>query len=234
MSEHPPAFRLDAHVAGDLDPSVTEHLAACDACTAYIAATTAAAARFAGTEGKKAADFVLALDDRARARARAEARPRWIAKVPRAAWVAAPLLAAAALLFLVRMPTTPLVPAVTEPAVRFKGKMQVAVVRDRNGDQSRIATEVRVRPGDRLRVEVSIDEARSIEVGFLGKDGTWVLLLAPAFIEAGTHFSERAARFDDMPTEGWIIAGIPDDVSRARSRREGFEDVSVIPVIAEP
>jgi anti-sigma factor RsiW len=231
-SEHPPAFRLDAHVAGDLDPAVTAHLAHCKDCAAYVAETTTAAAAFAAAEGKRAAEFVLALGDRSESKKMdTKEQRRWITNAP---WMVAPLLAAAAVLFLVRTGTPPLSPASeVGPAVRFKGKIQLAVVRDRSGDQSRVATEVHVRPNDRLRVEVSVDDAAPLQVGFLGKDGTWIHLLTPAIVEAGTHLSERAAQFDETPTEGWILAGHPDDVNRAKLTRT-FDDVSVIPILREP
>lgn len=148
--------------------------------------------------------------------------------------MAGPLLAAAAIFLVVRgRDATPGGSMPTEPAVRFKGSMHIAVVRDRGGDQRRLLGEVRIQPGDRLRVEVSLDESRPVEVGFLGKDGTWLPLLAPALMEAGTHFSERAARFDDTPTEGWILAGYPEDVKHAKASHS-FDDVSVVAIVTEP
>ena len=233
MTDHPPVFRLDAHAAGDEDQRVAAHLASCEECAAYVASATEAASEFRRREGAAADAFVAGLASR-------RAPPRGLlVRLPRAAWVVAPLLAAAALLLIVR--GRPGDPGVADPilvapgpSIRFKGKkLQLAVVRDRQGDQSRVATEITVRPDDRLRVEVGVDDARPIEVGFLGKDGTWVLLLAPAVLEAGTHLSERSARFDDTPTEGWIVAGDPDDVARAKTTR-AFDDVSVIPVVVEP
>lgn len=56
--------------------------------------------------------------------------------------------------------------------------------------------------------------------GLLGKDGSWLVLLTPALLEAGTHFSERSARFDDAPTEGWILAGEPQTVEGARATHD--------------
>jgi hypothetical protein len=145
------------------------------------------------------------------------------------------MMAAAAVLLLVRTGAQTTEPSFvsSEPSVRFKGKQQIAVIRDRQGEQSRLTTEVRVRSGDQIRAEISVDETRPVEVGFLGKDGTWILLLAPALVEAGTYFSERAALFDETPTEGWVIAGHPEEVSRAKTTRS-FDEVSVLPVIAEP
>ncbi len=222
--DHPSIFRLDAHVAGDHRDDVAAHLDGCEACRAYVAATAKEAEAF-----RPEVDFVQRLDEKVSSLP----ERRWA----RVAWVAAPLLAAAALLLVVRGGRDPsatgVVPLPTDPAIRFKGKVQLAVVRDRSGAQSRLTTDVSVKPGDRLRVEVGVDDARPIEIGFLGKDGTWVLLLAPALIEAGTHFSERSARFDEHPDEGWIIGGHPDAVSRARASRS-FDEVTVIPITVEP
>ena len=240
MSEHPPLFRLDAHAAGDHDAGVEDHLSQCTSCAEYVARLRVAVRAHSERDGARAADFVLALDDVQRERDRSrppvddvEARR---SRSWRIALATGSLLAAAAAFVLVARSGAPLAPAdaaVTEPSIRFKGKLQLAIIRDRRGDQTRSATEVRVRPGDRLRAEISVDDSRPVEVGFLGKDGTWVLLLPPTLVEAGTYFSDRAAEFDDAPTEGWIIAGRPEGVTRARSERS-FADVSAIPVVAEP
>jgi hypothetical protein len=253
LSEHPPLFRLDAVAAGDDDERLAAHLEACESCAAYVTRAAEMAARFRAGQGEDAERFIASLETLSAAGGAADAsssadrggpletagaprRASVFVMMPRAAWIAAPLLAAAALLLIVRgtheVPHAPEPSVSGEPSFRFKGKLQLAVVRDRQGDQSRVATEVTVRPGDRLRVEVGVNDTRPIEVGFLGEDGTWVLLLAPAVIEAGTHFSERAARFDDTPTAGWIVAGHPEDVARARVSRT-FDAVSAIPVIVE-
>ena len=208
ISEHPPSFRLDAHVAGDTDPRTMTHLASCEACAAYVTELTDQA----GLSEGRSAEFVLAI------------------------WIGAPILAAAAALVLVRGEIghgpDDFVVGSGRPSTRFKGGLQIAVVRDRNGEQSRSTSDVGVRPSDRLRVEIGLDDARPLEVGFLAKDGTWVELVAPALVEAGTHFSERAARFDDTPSEGWILAGEPDEVNRARTSHS-FDRVHVITVVAD-
>ena len=237
MSEHPPLFRLDAHAAGDHDARVEDHLTKCTTCAAYVERLRAAVRAHSDDAGSKSADFVLGLDDLERFRAHeANAGKASGRSVKRIAFAGVSILAAAAALVLVTrsaLQTTGEDAATSEPSIRFKGKLQLAVIRDRRGEQTRTATEVRVRPGDRLRAEISVDDSRPVEVGFLGRDGTWVLLLAPALVEAGTYFSERAAEFDEAPTEGWIIAGRPEAVSRARSEIS-FDDVSAIPVVAEP
>ena len=241
MIEHPPLFRLDAHATGDVDAGVEEHLTSCTRCAEYVTRLRDAVVVHSEREGAKAADFVLALDDVRRERDRAGAsdeKPQAARSSRRMQVVlaAGSFLAAAAVLVLVARSGPHLATAdaaVSEPSIRFKGKMQLAIIRDRRGEQARIATEVRVRPGDRLRAEVSVDDSRPIEIGFLGRDGTWVLLMAPSELEAGTYFSDRAAEFDEAPTEGWIIAGRPEAVDRARQELS-FADVSAIPVVAEP
>lgn len=233
MSDHPTTFRLDAHAAGDHDERVAAHLAGCAVCAGYVERLEKQVRAASESDGAKAAEFVLGLDDARRTRDR-EGRPKRPAT--RFVFAGASILAAAAALVLVTRGSLQIAgadAAVTEPAIRFKGKLQLAVIRDRRGEQIRSATEVRVRPGDRLRAEISVDDSRPVEVGFLGKDGTWVLLLAPALVEAGTYFSERAAQFDETPTEGWIVAGRPEAVAKARAERT-LEDVSTVPVIVEP
>jgi hypothetical protein len=226
VSEHPAPVRLDAFAAGDRDEEVAQHIASCTACATYVEQASALNRAFAETEGEKSADFVLGLHDRQ------TTAPFNRKSFGRASWIAGTFLAAAAVLLVISNRE----PASNPPngaAIRFKGGMQVAIIRDRAGDQARLIGEVRVRPGDRLRAEISVDDSRPLEVGFLGKDGTWILLHAPVLVEAGTYFSERAAEFDSSPTEGWVIAGRPEDVSRARTTRS-FGDVSALPVVAEP
>ena len=123
-------------------------------------------------------------------------------------------------------------PEVPSATSRFKGGIGLAVVRERSGAQERVAGAVRVRPGDRLRIEVSLDQEQPIVAGILDADGTWAPLLVPTTLEAGTHFSDQAARFDASFTEGWVIAGPPDDVARARTTRD-LHGVTVVPVQRE-
>jgi hypothetical protein len=103
---------------------------------------------------------------------------------------------------------------------RFKGGLVVAVVRDRGGRQERLAGPFPVRAGDRVRVEVSTDRDRPLAAGLLTDEGEWVTLLAPVALEAGTHYSELAARFDESPTRATLLVGDPEDVERARASRD--------------
>ena len=155
--------------------------------------------------------------------------------------VITPLAAAAAILLLARAgplstgtptpPTTvsrilmapfPGAPAVErererEPETQFKGGPQVAVIRERGGQQARFSGAVRVRPGDRVRVEVALDREQAILGAVLGDDGTYLELMPESLRGPGTHFSEKSAKFDDAPTRGTILIGTRDAVARARA-----------------
>jgi hypothetical protein len=147
------------------------------------------------------------------------------------------LVAAAAVLLLVRSNVqegslvTPSASPTTAPAPgdleRFKGGVSVAVVRERDGAQERMVGEMGVRANDRVRVEVSVDRSQPISAAILEDDGTFTMLLAPAMLDRGTHYSERAARFDERPTHGVILVGEPSAVERAHTTRN-FDGLTVI------
>jgi hypothetical protein len=219
---HPPAHRLDAIAAGDLDPGASAHVESCEACTRYVGQLRAQAARFHA--GNDARAFV------ARAEARIEVQPAR-SRVARVAWAMAPVVAAAALLLLLvraRPQESAPAPAASEQAgpasgpreARFKGGLVVVVVREREGIQERFSGPLQVRAGDRLRVEVSTDHDGALAAGLLTDEGEWVQLLASSALEAGTHYSELAARFDDSPTRATLVAGDPAAVDRARRTRD--------------
>ncbi len=104
-----------------------------------------------------------------------------------------------------------------EPETQFKGGPQVAVIRERGGQQARFSGAVRVRPGDRIRVEVALDREQAILGAVLGDDGTYLELMPESLRGPGTHFSEKSAKFDDAPTHGTILIGTRDAVARARA-----------------
>jgi hypothetical protein len=175
--------------------------------------------------------------------------------------VIAPLAAAAAILLLTRSPapvpasdgdpraptnykiqmaTVPpgLAPALSgasgaaEPDTQFKGGMQVAVVRDRAGSQARFSSTVRVKPGDRLRVEVALDHEQAILGAVLADDGSYLELMPQGVRGPGTHFSERSAKIDAAGARGTIIIGSPEAVARARETRN-LEGVTTLRVELE-
>jgi anti-sigma factor RsiW len=222
MSTHPSSDRLDALAAGDDDPPAAAHVAACERCGAYVARLGAEVARFRAAPPAPAAFAERVL-------ARARGRPRAAARLARALPFAAPALAAAAALALaLRGGAGPAggggaagAPAARaagpgEAATRFKGGPVVALVRERDGRQERLSGEAAVRGGDRVRVEVSVDAPGELAVAFLGDDGSYVPLSPPAFVEAGTHYSADALRFDGGPGAGVVVAGPPAAVERAR------------------
>jgi hypothetical protein len=220
---HPPAHRLDAIAAGDLDSTASVHLESCEACTRYVDQLRAGSARFRAENDARA--FV------ARVEARRPTRHARSAAL-RAAGAVVPIAAAAALLLLwVRArpqdgalpppPTTePAGPAGEPREARFKGGLVVVVVREREGIQQRFSGPLQVRAGDRLRVEVSTDHDGALTAGLLTDEGEWVQLLASSTLEAGTHYSELAARFDDSPTHATLVVGDPAAVDRARRMRD--------------
>ncbi len=234
MTEHPSAIRLEELAAGDGDGETRGHVQACAECRAYVEHLAAGAQEFAQMQGASAEQFVEAV----RARHVMKSGVRWRT----IAWIGGPLAAAAAVLLYLSVPSAPqhgitpsvVVSGMSAPsASRFKGRLQVAVVRDRAGVQDRSTGPVAVRAGDRLRVEVGVDVPAPIEAGVLGKDGTWVELLAPRVLGQGTHYSEQSVRFDESPTDGWVLVGSPDAVEKARISRD-FSAVIVVPVTVEP
>jgi hypothetical protein len=144
--------------------------------------------------------------------------------------------AAAAAVLVLAHPATPPTPAPPRPVVesmQFKGALQVVSIRERGADQERFAGSVGVRAGDRLRIEIGVDQERPVTAGVLADDGAWLTLLAPTVLEPGTHLSARAAEVDDRPIGGVILAGDPNDVARARASRD-FTGVAVMAVHPEP
>jgi hypothetical protein len=111
-------------------------------------------------------------------------------------------------------------PATSDPETRFKGGMQVAVVRERGGKQERFSSTVRVRPGDRLRAEVALDREQAILGAVLADDGSYLELMPLGTRGPGTHFSERSAKIDAAPSRGTILIGSPEAVARARETRD--------------
>jgi hypothetical protein len=227
---HPSAFELEAFAVGEESASVVAHVGECEACKAFVAKARGLTPRFA-------MDAVLGEAERV------EKRRRFTLLVS----AGAPLLAAAAaVVLLLRAPhadptattapeaaaTTPVAIAQNDPDTTFKGGLQLAVVRERTGAQDRFVTAVRVRPGDRLRIEVALDRSQAILAGVMGDDGSWVELMPEAVRPAGTHFSEKSVRIDDHRANGTILVGAPDDVRRARESKR-LDGVRALPIAWE-
>lgn len=87
-----------------------------------------------------------------------------------------------------------------------------------------------------MSLGLNTPESLAATLASRGGVGAWwspVPLILPTVLEAGTHISERAAHFDDSPTEGWILAGHPEAVERARTTRI-FDEIMAMPVVREP
>ncbi|HEY4015565.1 MAG TPA: hypothetical protein VGM06_19635 [Polyangiaceae bacterium] len=217
---HPAPYRLEALAAGDADAKVSEHVASCEACAGYLKALREEAQAFRARPGASGA-LRRAVEQAERAsRSRRQAR---------AVTVAGPLLAAAVVLLVVRArsgstPPVPIVETLAPPGssgeMRFKGELSVAAIRERAGRQDRLVGPFAVRASDAVRVEVSVDQEGPLTAGLLTDEGEWVVLLAPASLGAGTHYSERAARFDATPTHATLLVGAPAAVDRARRTRD--------------
>jgi predicted anti-sigma-YlaC factor YlaD len=237
--QHPALDRLDAFVAAVSGADgVAEHLVACAECRAYVDDTRAAANAFDTDAQTDAHSFIARLrNEEARRRAPAAAARRLASRGPalrKVASVIVPALAMAAAIFMLVRAPGPDSRAVLpdEPSLRFKGKVELAVIRDRDGVQERLTVEVPIRPGDRIRVEVGVAHERPILAGVLGKDGSWLPLVLPTTIEAGSYLSPKSARYDTSPSEGWILAGFPEEVERAKATR-AFEGITAIPVVVD-
>jgi hypothetical protein len=228
MMEHPSNHLLEEIASGGAHAETEAHIAACAACATYVDELSSAARAFGESEEGDAERFIRKLAARSEKTEKAKKRaPFWL----RAVWIAAPMAAAALAVLVFWPPSTPPAELTSTPrGDRFKGALQVAAIVDREGRQERVTGEVGVAPGDRLRLEVSLDRAGPIAGGILESDGTWTLLLAPTELEAGTHFSELAARFDDNPTTGFILVGEPERVERARASRD-FTGLTVVRIV---
>lgn len=227
MSEHPSSLDLEAFACGEPIARVRDHVGACAECRAFVdrlgagrvddveAMVSAAEERAARVVSIRSAGSARA--PLRRARPLLYALPLVAAAAGFAVWArlpppAAPSNSAAPAILAAADPTG-------EPETTFKGGVQLAVVRERAGAQARFTSAVSVAPGDRLRIEVALDRNATILAGVLAEDGTFLMTMATGDRGAGTHFAEQAARFDADPTRGWLLAGPPDAIARARAAK---------------
>ena len=220
--EHPALATLEQCAAtGPSDGKVASHLATCQTCRHYIEKLREQAEVFRAENGNDKEFFIAGVLLRAAEEGRKPVAFASRRTLQRMGLATASLAAAASLFLFVHRqpPASEATPVAERESMRFKGGPVVALVRERNGTQARFAGDVRVRPDDRVRVEISSDETGPLAAGILGDDGTWIPLLAAVMLPPGTHFSERVVRFDEHPTAGWILVGSPDAVETARVSR---------------
>ena len=209
---HPNSLDLEAFACGDEIAAVGGHVDVCDACRSFV-------------------ERLRALPIPKIDLPSATVTPIWQRK--NVAMFALPLAAAAAVfLFLVfrdpkpaeiassvPAPSAPsIAPAVAteEPSTAFKGVRQIAVIRERGGEQKRFTGRVPVKEGDRLRVEVAIDRGQTIVAGVLSEDGSYLELMPAVERPPGTHYSEKSARVSAPPSNGTILVGTEEQVTRAK------------------
>lgn len=237
VSDHPSSLALEGFACGEELASVSEHVGSCDACRSFVDEIVRASEDFVKAESL---ERMLKSSERA---AFAEPPPPapGITQRRAAVFVLLPLVAAAAgMLLWLRTSPEPRGEIVSlrephemendphegskgvlsDPETSFKGGVQIAAIRERDGDQGRFTSRVGVREGDRLRIEVALDRSGIILAGVLAEDGSFLPLLESAVRPPGTHFSDHAARFDHVPTHGWIIVGSEDAIARARWARK--------------
>lgn len=219
---HPSAIDLEAFACGDPVDRVAAHLDvdACGACRAFVER-----ARGVARETPR----VLLPPILAEARRRERSR-----RVVVVASVVAPVAIAATVLLWMgtHEPPRPSASATnvsaapatvaaleptTDPDTTFKGGRQLAVIRERGGAQERFTGAVRVRPSDRLRIEVALDRTQVILGAVLGDDGSYIEIMSGGVRDAGTHFSEKSTRIDEHPLRGTILVGAPAAVRLART-----------------
>jgi hypothetical protein len=209
---HPNSLDLEAFACGDEIAAVSAHVGACEACRTFI-------------------DRLRELPVPKIDLPSAQATVTSIFQRKNLAAIALPLAAAAILVIVFRekkpgdegatiptiAPATVTATATEEPTTSFKGVRQVAVIRERDGEQKRFTGRVPVKEGDRLRVEVAIDREQTIVAGVLGEDGSYLELMPPEVRPTGTHYSDKSARVSAPPSNGTILVGTEEQVARAKS-----------------
>lgn len=224
MSQPPTPFEIETLHAGDVEhtPEVADHVAACDACAAYVETLDRERAALLAREDP--ADFARRL------RLQADAAPAhgtvWLPRL------VGGLLAAglAAVVLVVAPPTddpTPTGPTVTAPTprptaapepVRLKGAdVRVALIVLRDGVQRRYTRPVTLRPGDRVRVEVAAAQATTVQVGILVDDGSWLEMMEASPLDAGTHVLPKTVTVDSDPMKATVLAGPPEAIAAVRA-----------------
>jgi hypothetical protein len=221
---HPNSLDLEAFACGDEIAAVSAHVVACDACRTFV---------------DRLRDLPIPKVDLPAATATVTS----IFQKKNLAAIALPLAAAAILVFVFRekKPSgdATMIPSITpsvateEPSTSFKGVRQVAVIRERDGEQKRFTGRVPVKEGDRLRVEVAIDREQTIVAGVLSEDGSYLELMPPVVRPTGTHYSEKSARVSSPPSNGTILVGTEEQVSRAKNHVANA-DVDQVRVEWEP
>lgn len=223
MVDHPSKFRLESLSAGIADAEAEHHVAACRTCQEFVDAL--GAEQRALLETQLPADFARAIRLEADRRQAAPAR-----RVPWLRWasVLVPLAACGVLAFVwlgpetgsptpspARLSAAPESPGVSgTDVIRLRGPDTMRAVVLRDGAQMRLDGEIDGRPGDRIRIELELAAAAKMTIGAWTDDRQWIPLSESESLDAGRHFVDGSVVLDDEPTEGWLLAGPPQEVDR--------------------
>ncbi len=202
---HPSAFRLEALHAGEADAEAAAHVERCAACRAYLD----------GLDAERAAHQAAPMPAFLEAPANVVPFP---ARRSRLVYILPALAAAAALALVLLRPGADGPPP---DEIRMKGAVGVVAIRDRDGAQVRERGRVLVRPGDRLRFEVTVPAAKSLSVVARPDDGPAEVLVSGARLEAGVHLLEPTLRADEEATRVTIWVGPPALVEPPAVPRDG-------------
>lgn len=230
MSDHPTPFALEAYRVDPSDPALTAHLDTCEECRGYLDDLGQHQRGFLADEGVDqflsrpgiAAELSRPLEpDKPGKRAFL-----WWFLLPAAGMIAA-------MTAVVLLPGPDVLPPGTtsEDVIRMKGT-PAAVVRLRQGKQTRVSGDVAIRPGDQLRVEVTLQKPRVLAVALIADNGEVMWLLREGSFEAGVHYPhDDAVTVTDPDTRGRLLIGRPGAVQQAVRTREygGVRVIRLVP-----
>jgi hypothetical protein len=209
---HPTMFGLEAHHAGEGPAATARHLLVCSSCAEYVRGLDEEAADFRGRINPE--EFVRQIRRRAGTSQLPGRRSPLTFLIP----LAGALGVVAVCLAVLRSP--PGLTAHVADELRPRGgdggaAVTVILWHARDGHQSRHSAEVVARPGDRLRVEVTVARATELEAAILDDSGGRTSLGSPRAFAAGTHLLEPTFTFDSRPFAARILVGPPDGVAHA-------------------
>ena len=211
--QHPTTFQLEAHHVGEGPRAIAQHLQLCPSCAGYVRGLEAEAVTFRARAQPER--FVRELRRRARPRGPAPRRWTFSFLMPLAG-----ALGVVALCFAVLRPASVLPSGHADvDELRPRGgegapAVEVILWHARDGHQSRHATDVEARPGDRFRVEVAVPEATELEAVLVEDGGVRTSLGPRRAFAAGSHLLEPTFTFDARPLAARLLVGAPEAVAR--------------------
>lgn len=217
---HPSHFELESlHVGDCAAPGVADHVAGCAACAGYLTTLEQEAVRFAASA--RPAAFIAAVA------AKADARPArwWLGRFAPVALAAIPVLSFA----LVPTGGVSVRIAAQLDEVLAKGNaapVEVALVRESGGQQTRLYGPVDAHPGDRFAVELRLGQP--VELAVVVADGATIVPIARGTYAAGVHHLP-GFELDHQPSDLRVLVGPPAELERALSggSRRGVVSVAV-------